>query len=159
MQTLNSTFRILTGTVFAKHGFAAADLIAQWPEIAGPEFAGLTEPKKILWGHASGDQRRKRGGTLILRTAAGRALELRHEAPRLIERVNRFFGHAAIATVKFEQGSLAPRLPKPRAAAPDPEAARRLDAVLAPVDAAPLQAALRRLGLGLLARRSSPQER
>ena len=32
-----------------KRGFATADLVAAWPDIAGSRFAAVTRPAKIVW--------------------------------------------------------------------------------------------------------------
>jgi hypothetical protein len=47
---------------------------------------------------------------------------MQHVAPTLIERVNRFFGYAAVARVVIRQGALpaAPRRAVPRASVPIP---------------------------------------
>ena len=34
---------------FAKQGFAAAELVTRWQDIAGPEIAAHSEPIKIQW--------------------------------------------------------------------------------------------------------------
>ena len=49
----------IVAPVTAKRGFAAADLVAAWPDIAGSRFADCTRPEKIVWprGEARSEQR------------------------------------------------------------------------------------------------------
>jgi hypothetical protein len=53
-----------------------------------------------------------RGGTLKLRVARHRALELQHRAPLVIERINLFFGRDAVTRLALIQGPL-PLAPLP----------------------------------------------
>jgi hypothetical protein len=73
--------------VTARRGFAKADLIAVWPEIAGPMHASCTAPEKIVWPrHAPADD--PPAGTLIIRADGPRAIFVQHELPQIVERVN-----------------------------------------------------------------------
>jgi len=103
METLGKHFRELTKAAFTRHGFAYAELLMQWRAIAGEDVASLCEPERIKWPRYSTE---KRGGTLILKAAPGRALDLQHETPRIAERINSFYGHTAIATIKIVQAPL-----------------------------------------------------
>ena len=58
-------------------------------------------------------QGRKAGGALTLLVEGAHAPLIQHFAPLIIERVNRFFGHAAIDRIIFRQG----KPPAPRAEA------------------------------------------
>jgi hypothetical protein len=154
MHTLTKPFRELTRAAFARYGFAYADLIAQWPEIAGERVAQWSEPERIRWPRqSSGD--RKMGGTLVIRAALGRGLDLQHEVPRVLERINAFYGYGAIAQIKIVQGALQRRnRPSRPVLKLDETAARSLDSQLTPVNDPDLKEALRRLGTGVLASRS-----
>jgi hypothetical protein len=155
MRTLDKEFRALTRAAFARYGFAYADLITQWPAIVGDGVAQWCEPERIKWSRAGQDER-KQGGTLVIRATPGRGLELQHETPRIIDRINAFYGYPAIAAVKIMQGALTPR----KAARRDlPELdvlrAAALEAELREVADPSLKEALRRLGQGVL-RADSP---
>jgi hypothetical protein len=154
MHTLAKPFRELTRAAFARFGFAYADLIAQWPEIAGASIAQWSEPERIRWPRASAGDR-KQGGTLVIRTVPGRGLDLQHEAPRILERINAFYGYGAIAQIKIVQGPLQRRnRPAPPVLKLDDNTAEGLEAQLTPVEDPALKEALRRLGTGVLANRS-----
>ena len=154
MQTLDKDFRALTRAAFARYGFAYGDLITQWPVIVGEGVAQWSEPERIKWPRAGADERRQ-GGTLMIRVVPGRALDLQHETPRIIDRINAFYGYAAIATVKIRQGDLARKKALSRPSPPlGADAARALENELEGVSEPSLKDALRRLGQGVLSPRS-----
>ena len=154
MQTLDKDFRALTRAAFARYGFAYADLITQWPAIVGESLAQWSEPERIKWPRGQGDGR-KQGGTLVIRAVPGRGLDLQHETPRIIDRINSFYGYGAISTVKILQGRLSRRDPPPHPVTElTPEQAKGLEARLDAVADPGLKEALRRLGTGVLNPRS-----
>jgi hypothetical protein len=156
MDTLGKHFREIAKPVFERHGFGHGELLARWPEIVGEALAQHCEPEKIRWPRRPGEQAQKTGGTLHVTAAPGRGLDVHYEAPRMIERINRFFGYGAIATVKITQGTLA-RHPAGRSTTPAP-APERLVNCLAAVEDEGLKDALTRLAAGVASRRpSSPQ--
>ncbi len=153
METLDKHFRELTRAAFARHGFAQAELIARWTEIVGEELSGVSEPERIKWPRGAAESARKMGGTLVIRAAPGRGLELQHEAPVIIERVNRFHGHGAIDAIRIVQSATWPRSQPASRRAP---AKKLCEQELAVIDDKPLKAALERLGAGVAGRRASP---
>ncbi len=106
METLDRYFRSLTKAAFVRHGFASEQLISQWSIIVGEQLAAYSVPDKINWPRSASETQRKMGGTLVLRAAAGRGLDLQYEGPRIIERVNQFLGYGAISALKIKQDSL-----------------------------------------------------
>lgn len=154
MQTLDKDFRALTRAAFARYGFAYADLITQWPAIVGDAIAQWSEPERIKWPRAGADER-KQGGTLVIRVTPGRGLDLQHETPRIIDRINAFYGYAAIAAVKIRQGALSRKKALSRAVpALGAPAAQALESELEAVADPELKGALRRLGQAVLSPRS-----
>jgi hypothetical protein len=128
----------LVGPIVARHGGGVlARLKTEWAAIVGAEIAAATWPESLA-----------RGGTLKLRVAPAKALEIQHRAPLVIERVNLFFGRAAVARLALVQGPLplgAPAShPAERPLRPSEAAAldRQLEAVASPE----LREALARLG-------------
>ena len=138
--------------IVARRGFATADLTARWSEIAGGQFAEYTAPEKIAWpkGAAEGAG----GATLVLRVDGPRAVLIQHELGQIIERVNRYFGYAAVAKVRLVQGPVAGRkqTPEPAPAKLDPAVENALARTISEVESDPLRAALDRLGRGVLAK-------
>ena len=66
--------------------------------IAGPELATKAVPQRLRSARSDG------GAELTLRVDPADALELQHESPRLMDRLNAHFGYRAIARIKLVQG-------------------------------------------------------
>jgi hypothetical protein len=92
---------------------------------------------------------------LVVQSLPGFALELNYEAPRLVERVNGYFGYGAISSIKVVQGQIAdPAARQQQAAAPlSPPEAAKLDERLAGIAQSGLKDALVRLATSLKSRR------
>ncbi len=86
---------------FRRFGFIQNAVVARWPEIVGPRYAQFSMPESL--GFPTGQ---RRGGTLRLLVEGAHALTIQHVAPQIIERVNRFFGYAAVERIAIKQGSL-----------------------------------------------------
>lgn len=121
---------------FRRRSPAAAQLLADWPEIVGPALAAVTEPERLS------------AGTLTLACSGPVAMELQHLAPQLIERINAGLGRAAVERLRFRQrapsAAAAPPAPRRPADLP-PEAAAALAPRLAGITDPDLRAALERL--------------
>ena len=104
----SETVRKQLDQVVGKKGFAESEVLLRWPEIAGEALAQTCRPVKVHYG-----ANRNLGATLIVQTDSGRAPEVNHLAPKIIERMNRFYGYRAINRMKVTQstgyGSAAPR--------------------------------------------------
>ena len=112
MDTLNKHFRKLTEASFERYGFAYAELLSQWEAIVGVELAAVSAPERISWPRRNDgeeDRGQPGGGTLVVRAAEGRALELQYMGPRIIERINGYYGYGAVAKLKVLQGKLPAR--------------------------------------------------
>ena len=158
MESLSKHFRAITRTAFARHGFAQADVVSNWNEIVGEDLAAISAPERIKWPRGAGEEAQKAGGTLVIRAAPGRALDLQYEASRITGRINSFFGYGAVVAIKVVQAGEwrvarpAPPSKKPRKALENP--------ILADIKDDQLRAALERLGESLaLTGPSSPQDK
>lgn len=151
METLDKHFRDMTRAAFQRYGFGYGELLARWPEIVGETLSGFCRPERIKWPRGAGDEAQRRGGTLVIGAAPGRALDLQYEVPRIIERVNAFYGHGALSAVKvaMSQDWLAESSPPP-----PPNVNSISDQQLAEISDQGLRTALERLGRGIA---SSPQ--
>ena len=129
-------------------GFASAELITRWAEIAGPEIAAHSEPMKINWPRRVGDEPPE-PGTLVLRVEGPAALEIQHLSAVILERVNRFFGWQALGRIALRQASLHRREPPTPPPPPDREAAARIAAAMPAVEDDDLRQALARLGASI----------
>jgi hypothetical protein len=133
----------IVGPIVARHGGGViARLKTTWAEIVGPDLAAAS------WPEALG-----RDGSLKLRVAPPKALEIQHRAPLVIERINLFFGRQAVTRLALVQGPLP--LPSPPAqplgSAPAPAAIAALDRQLDAVTSPELREALGRLGRRVIA--------
>lgn len=145
--------RELTGATLSdalrRQGFASAEIVARWADIAGAEIAAHSEPIKINWPRTSeGDAPPPEPATLVLRVEGPAAIEIQHQSAVILERVNRFFGWAAIGRIALRQAPL--RRPAPPAAPPppDPAVAERIASGL-PIEDQDLRQALGRLGAAI----------
>lgn len=134
----------LTRPLLGKQGLAEGALLAHWETIVGIDLAAFALPERVHFPRG-----RRDGGEVTVRVGSGpAAVQLQHDAPRVIERINGYFGYPAVARLKIVQAPLPVRRdPRP----PDPpplngaEAASVARAVAAVADP-DLRAALERLG-------------
>ena len=142
------------GPVLAAQGFAASDIVTGWPEIVGETLATHCEPIKISWPRRIGDAPPE-PATLILRVEGAFALEIQHQAPVILERVNTRYGWRCIGKIIIKQGPV--RKDPPRKPRPEPSAeaiAEAKDKVGLIADEG-LRDALVRLGSGILSDRAT----
>ncbi len=162
MESLSKHFRAITRAAFARHGFAQADVVSNWNEIVGDELAAISAPERIKWPRGAGEEAQKSGGTLVIRAAPGRALDLQYDASRITGRINSFFGYGAVSAIKVVQAT--GQLPQ-RPSRPLPSSLKPLEnPMLETIEDGQLKAALERLGQSLAlgtgpAARSSPQDK
>jgi hypothetical protein len=137
----------LTGVLKAQ-GFASAEILSRWADIAGPEIAAASEPLKINWPRARDDETPE-PATLVLRVEGPAALEIQHMSAVILERVNRFFGWQAIGRIALRQAPLRRRAPAKPPAPPDPEAAGKIARGLPGIEDDALRQAIGRLGAAI----------
>ncbi|WP_232824237.1 DciA family protein [Blastomonas sp. UPD001] len=92
-------------TSFRKFGFIQSSLVSRWAEIAGPRYAAMASPESIAFARG-----KKADGTLHLVVTSATAIFMQHAEPEIIARVNRFFGYAAVARVRYRHGTLTPHI-------------------------------------------------
>jgi hypothetical protein len=134
-----------------KRGFTEAALLTHWPDIVGPALAGDAMPDRLSFPRGS-----RSGAVLHVRVAGAAALELQHLAPQIVERINGFFGYAAVARLALVQGTVTP---PPRRAGPVPATevpAERVEAIASAAESIAdetLRGAVTSLGRAVAARR------
>ena len=94
----------ITRPAFRKRSPAAAQLMADWPEVVGPALAAVTAPRRLS------------GTTLVLGCPGPVALELQHLSAELAARINAHLGRTAVTGFRFVQDTA------PTQAAPAPAA-------------------------------------
>lgn len=136
----------LARPVLGKRGLGEAQLLMHWEAIVGPELAEEAQPERLSFRKGE-----RAHGTLRLRVAPGAALELQHQGPVIVERINVFLGYPAVARLAFVQGPLAsvrrrPAPPRPLRPEEQEALAKRVEAV----EDETLRTALERLGAAVL---------
>ncbi len=129
---------------FRKFGFVQHSVVSRWPEIVGERLARVSGPESIRFPHG-----KRAEGVLTLIVGGAHATMMQHVAPEIIERVNRFFGYAAVSRVVISQGEVRraarPETPVPVAAPLSAEMSDSLRAIIDPE----LKAVLEALAVGV----------
>ena len=97
------------GQSFRRFGFVQSSIVSRWSEIVGERYAKVSSPESIRFPAG-----RRAGGVLTLLVEGAHAPLIQHLTPLIVERVNRFFGHAAIDRIVFRQGRPAARSERPK---------------------------------------------
>lgn len=96
------------GVAFRRFGFVQSAIVSRWSEIVGERYARVSSPESIRFPMG-----KKSSGALTLLVEGAHAPLIQHLTPMIIERVNRFFGYAAINRIVFKQGRPPAPPPKP----------------------------------------------
>ncbi len=89
------------GAAFRRFGFVQSAVVSRWSEIVGPRYAAVSAPESIKFPHG-----KRAEGTLTLVVRGAHGPMMQHIAPEIIDRVNRFFGYAAIVKVAIRTGDV-----------------------------------------------------
>ncbi len=139
------------GAAFKRFGFVQSSIVSRWSEIVGERWAGASAPESIRFPPG-----KKSEGVLTLTVRGAHAPMMQHIAPEIVDRVNRFFGYAAIHKIQIRQGEVAKRIaraaPVERAAVP-PELGQGLKGIVDPE----LRAVLESLAAGVAASHGLPK--
>jgi hypothetical protein len=87
------------GQSFKRFGFVQSAIVSRWGEIVGERYARVSSPESIRFPTG-----KKAGGVLTLLVDGAYAPLIQHLTPMIVDRVNRFFGYAAINRIVFRQG-------------------------------------------------------
>jgi len=136
----------VTRAAIGSRGFAEAGLITHWAEIIGADLARGCQPDQLKFPKGA-----RSDGTLTLRCLGAMAIEIQHQAPYLLERINGYFGYRAIARLKLVQGTLRRRPARAALKLPPPAAGdlAATEAALAGLPEDDLKNTLRRLGTAI----------
>jgi hypothetical protein len=102
------------GAAFRRFGFVQSSIVSRWKEIVGERYAAVSAPESIRFPPG-----RRSSGVLTLVVEGAHAPMMQHVAPTIMERVNRFFGYAAVERVSFRQGLVQVEKFKARTAPPN----------------------------------------
>jgi hypothetical protein len=121
-KAVGSFLPALTTKAFQKYGFSTVALITDWRTIVGGELARSTALERLKWRRlaeagenddAAAPPATRSGATLVLRVDGAKALEVQYQARQIIERINAYFGYAAVSELRLIQAP-----PRPAAAPP-----------------------------------------
>jgi len=137
--------------VLKKRGFASRDILAHWHVMAPAPYDRVAIPDKLVWPRG---ERQAEGATLVLRCAAGHALALSHEGPRVAAAVNRYFGFVLVEAVRLSAEPFTPGSGERDEKSPQPSQSvvAKVGAQVADVEDDDLREALRALGHALAGR-------
>lgn len=157
MQPVARNLGKITRKAINTRGVAWAGLIANWPEIAGPQLRDISRPEKLSWrdGKSAKSDLAKTGGTLVLKVAHGRALEAQYAVPQILDKISTYFGYPAISQVKIVQGDIARPQTHEKTPLPplDTATQEEIDHQMLNIDNDALKEALARLARGVMATR------
>ena len=94
---------------FRRFGFVQSSIVSRWPEIVGERYSKVSSPESIRFPAG-----KKAAGVLTLLVEGAHAPLVQHLTPMIVERVNRFFGYAAINRIVFRQGKMPVAAPEPQ---------------------------------------------
>jgi hypothetical protein len=132
---------------FRKQGFSSSELVLRWSAIVGADVAEHAEPLKIQWQKVP-DGQPPQPGTLVLRVDGPAAIEIQHMTHVILERVNRYFGFAAIGKIAIRQAPLRRDPVRPHRRL-DPQAVQSIAETLPGSTDPALKDALARLGAAI----------
>jgi hypothetical protein len=139
-------------------GFAAADILTWWDDIAGERLAACSVPIEVQWPprpKAAAADAPPQPATLVLKVDGAFAFEVEMAAAQIIDRINAVFGWRCIGKLRLRQGPVErhrARIPAPPPVL-QPDAQKALTGQLAGIEDDGLRAALERLGRGVLTRK------
>jgi hypothetical protein len=143
-QTVGAILPRIAGRALGRNGLGEAQLVQHWPAIVGDRLAGGSSPERLSFRRGA-----RRDGTLRLKVAPALALEIQHDEPAILERINGFFGYRAVARLALEQTWIPRRDPPPAERPLSLEERAELDRAVAAVGDDALRTALRRLGTAI----------
>lgn len=138
------------GPVFAKRGFAGADLAVHWAEIVGPGVAAHSRPINLQWPRHGAEN--GVGATLVTACNAAFALDLQQMAPVIMERINQRLGWRCVTRLTIRQMPV--KAPVPPVKRLPPNAADQAEAsrIAAGIKLDSLRDVMTRLGAATIAR-------
>jgi hypothetical protein len=147
MDRLDKHARDLFRPAFERYGQAWADLLRQWPAVAGEELARISRPERLSKSTRNGETFTR----LIVRCAPGSALLVEHDQTRIVERINVVYGFRFVDGLKVISGDIGVAGAAPQPPQNHPNDALALKVRLRSIGDDRLREALLRLGQGVLA--------
>jgi hypothetical protein len=144
--TLAQTIDAIARKAIGKDWSLFSVLLEHWKDIVGPAYADVTTPVKITFPIRTITSPKRENGKLVMRIPSGLAMTLDFEKVRIRDKINSFFGYAAISDIVFEKAYDKAAPAQAEAVKPDPTLKSRVAAKTEGVEDPDLQAALQSLG-------------
>jgi hypothetical protein len=94
----------ITGRTMNRRGCSDSRMLENWSAIVGPQLAAMSQPVRLSRRKGGRDGEDTAGGVLTVKAEGAIALEIQHLAPQIIDRLNSYYGHAAISRLNIIQG-------------------------------------------------------
>lgn len=129
-----------------KRGFASVEIIDRWREIVPPPYNAQSAPDELKW------PRNGTSATLVLRCTAGLRVIIAHDSPKILRAINQYFGYVLVEKIVISAAPFMPRsAPVRQNQQPlNPEQKDWIEKHMAGKEDTPLNAALRKLGEGIV---------
>ena len=134
--------RKLVGPLLGKKGLLQADILSRWTDILGTELASGVKPFSVSFS------KKTTGAVLTVTAFSGAyAVEFTARKPQIIERLNAYFGYAAISDIRIKQGgTFTPPAFAEQEPEISPEKSEELKKLTAGIEDESLRASVIRLG-------------
>ena len=94
----------IAGKTLSRGGTVLAELLCEWPTIAGPSLARYTSPAKLTKAAPEPNSAGKAAPAVLhLKVDPSKALEVQYSTPQLIERINQTLGFRAVSALRVVQ--------------------------------------------------------
>lgn len=103
LRGIGESVAAITEPIYADRGFVNAELLSAWPRVVGAELAASCTPIRVKFP--------VRGGPGVLHVhlaTSALATVLQHEEPKIIERINTFYGYRAIDRLHYRHAAAGP---------------------------------------------------
>lgn len=104
-RALGSYIPDLTRKAYERFGFATAEILNDWPRIAGADLSRFTRPERLKWPRetAAAEEGPRTAAVLILAVEPSHALDVEYRSGEIAQRVNAYFGFHAVEKIKVIQ--------------------------------------------------------
>ena len=101
LTSISKTLMPLAKQLLGTRGFMETDLLTNWKHIIGEELARYSLPQKLTFRK---DERTD--GCLTIAVLSGAfAMEIRQNEPRILDKINTYFGYKAVSKLKIIQNT------------------------------------------------------
>lgn len=96
---VGKTVQPLVKQLLGTGGLIMLELLSHWDDIVGAELAPYALPQKVVFR-----KNERSNGTLVILTLSGAfAMEVKQREPKILQKINAFFGYPAVDKLKITQ--------------------------------------------------------